>query len=73
MDVRDGPGLRKLVNQYQQEFPDDPNQLLEGVRIIADCLERPGAASTAAGKRYDEQERGSILRRFVQRHCLGGP
>ena len=70
MDVKDGPGLRRILDEYCREFPDDPNRLQEGYRIIADCLEHPGADSVAAGRRYDEQERGSILRRFVQRHCL---
>ena len=69
LDVNDGAGLRHLLDQYRQEYPDDPNQLQEGYGIIADCLEQPGAAATAAGRRYFDRERGSILRRFVARHC----
>jgi hypothetical protein len=70
MDVNDGPGLRRLLDQYRDEYPDDENQLQEGYGIIADCLEHPGEASRAAGQRYYDRERGSILRLFVQRHCL---
>lgn len=70
MDVQDGPGVRKLADQYRNEFPDDPNQLQEGYDVIADCLEHPGTASAAAGLQYDEAQRGSILRRFVRRYCL---
>jgi hypothetical protein len=70
MDVKDGAGLRKLLDQYREEFPDDPNQLQAGYEIIADCLAHPGPAATAAGQRFYDQERGSILRRFVSRHCL---
>jgi hypothetical protein len=71
VDAKDGPGLRRILAMYKDEYPDDPNQLQEGYRIIADCLEHPGAASRAAGQRYDDEERGSILRLFVERSCLG--
>jgi hypothetical protein len=71
MDVKDGPGVRKLADQYRQEYPEDPNQLQQGYDIIADCLEHPGPGASAAGQRYYDVERGSILRRFVARHCLG--
>jgi hypothetical protein len=70
MDVNDGPGLRKLLQQYQQEYPDDPSALQQGYELIADCLEHPGAAARATAQRYYDTERGSTLRRFVARHCL---
>ena len=70
MDVEDGAGLRRLLDEYRREYPEDENQLQEGYGIIADCLEHPGDASRAAGRRYYDRERGSILRLFVQRHCL---
>jgi hypothetical protein len=71
MDVKDGPGVRRLADQYRREYPADPNQLQQGYDIIADCLEHPGPEASAAGQRYYDVERGSILRRFVARHCLG--
>jgi hypothetical protein len=70
MDVEDGPGLRRLLDEYRRDYPEDPNQLQEGYAIIADCLEHPGAASRLAGQRYYERELGSTLRAFVQRHCF---
>ena len=73
MDVKDGAGMRRLLQQYRNEFPEDTNELQQGYRIIADCLEYPGPNSTAAGQRYYDRERGSTLRRFVARHCLGEP
>ena len=69
MDVGDAVGLRGLLDQYRSEFPEDPNLLQQGYQIIADCLQYPGAASKAAGQSYFDRERGSILRRFVARHC----
>jgi len=73
MDVRDGPGLRRLLQEYRNEFPEDPNQLQDGYRVIADCLEYPGPEATAAGQKYYDRERGSTLRRFVARYCMGEP
>ena len=73
MDVRDGRGLRHLLQQYQSEFPEDPNQLQEGYGIIANCLEHPSPEATAAGQQYYDRERGSTLRRFVARYCMGEP
>jgi hypothetical protein len=71
MDGKDAAGMRKLLDQYKAEYPDDPNQLREGYDVIALCIEQPGPASAAAGQCYYDRERGSILRRFVGRHCLG--
>lgn len=73
MDVRDGRGLRHLLQQYQSEFPDDPNELQKGYGIIANCLEHPGPDATAAGQEYFDRERGSTLRKFVARYCMGEP
>ena len=71
MDLADGATLHKILEQYENEYPENPNDLQEGYRVIADCLEHPDAQSTAAGQRYYDVERGSILRVFVGRHCLG--
>ena len=71
MDVRDGAGIRHLLQQYRSEFPEDPNQMQEGYGVIGECLEHPGPESTAAGQKYYDRERGSTLRRFVARYCLG--
>jgi hypothetical protein len=70
MDLEDGARLRTILRSYQEEYPEDPSQLQEGYRIIADCLEHPSQETKAAGRRYYDDERGSILRVFVERHCL---
>ena len=70
MDAQDAAGMRKLVDEYRDEFPEDANDLQKGYEVIADCLDHPGAASSTAGQRYYDQARGSILRRFVARNCL---
>ncbi|HLK91748.1 MAG TPA: hypothetical protein VKZ18_17790 [Polyangia bacterium] len=71
LDVNDGAGLRRLLDEYRREFPDDPSQLQAGYAVIADCLQHPGPAASSAGRPYAEVEAGSILRRFVLRACLG--
>ena len=70
MDVKDVPGLRKLLEEYRRDYPEDDNMLQDGYAIIADCFEHPGEAARAAATRWAETHRGSTLRRFVNRHCL---
>src|SRR4029077_18348125 len=52
MDVRDGRGMRFLLQQYRSEFPDAPTELQEVYGIIANCLDHPGPETTAAGQQY---------------------
>ena len=70
MDVRDAPGLRRLLEEYRRDYPEDDQMLQDGYAIIADCFENPGEAARAAATRWAETHRGSTLRRFVNRHCL---
>lgn len=72
VDLADPVRLSDELARYEREFPDDPNQLQSGFRVILACLESPGPTSTASAQRYFDEERGSTLRRFVARHCLGG-
>jgi hypothetical protein len=71
MDVKDVPALRRLLEEYREQYPEDDHMLEGGYAAIADCLEHPGEASRAAAQRWADQHRGSTLRRFVFRHCLG--
>jgi len=73
MDVKDVAGLRWLLKQYRDEFPEDAHLLQEGYELIANCLERPGAESRANAQRYYDEELGSGLRRYIRRYCLEEP
>lgn len=70
MDVRDAAGLRRLVQQYRDEYPEDAHVLQAGYELIADCLERPGAETRAVAQRYYDEQLDSGLRRYIRRHCL---
>ena len=70
MDVQDVPAMRRFLEQYRREYPEDDNDLQEGYGVIADCLEHPGAATRAAAERWLPLHNGSILKRYVTRHCL---
>lgn len=71
MDVKDVAGMRRLLAEYRNEYPEDAHFLQEGYAIIADCLERPGDASVrSVAQRYWKERRASQLRRYVRRHCL---
>jgi hypothetical protein len=70
MDVMDVAGLRRLLQQYREEYPEDAHVLQDGYALIADCLERPGPETRAVAQRYYDVERASGLRRYIRRHCL---
>jgi hypothetical protein len=70
MDVKDVPGMRRLLDEYRRDYPEDDNMLHDGYAVIADCFERPGAASRAAAETWIASHNGSTLKRFVHRHCL---
>jgi len=70
MDVKDGPGLRRLLKQYRDEYPEDAHVLQDGYELIANCLEQPNADNRAVAQRYYDEQLDSGLRRYIRRHCL---
>ena len=70
MDVKDTTGLRTLLKQYREEYPEDAHVLQDGYELIANCLERPGAETRATAQRYYDGQLDSGLRRYIRRHCL---
>jgi hypothetical protein len=73
VDQKDAARLRALLQAYAQEYPEDPQQVQRGFAVIADCIERPGEAATAAARAYDDRNRGSLVRRHLRRHCFERP
>jgi hypothetical protein len=72
MDVKDAAGLRRLLAQYRDEYPEDAHVLQDGYALVADCLERPGPETRAVAQRYYDEQLDSGLRRYIRRHCLEG-
>ena len=72
INVEDAAGIRRLLKQYREEYPEDEHLLQGGYERIADCLEHPGEATRAEARRwYDEkQNRASAARRAVRLICL---
>lgn len=70
MDALDGPGLRRLLAQYRDEYPEDSHVLQDGYELIASCLENLTPATRAAAQRYYDEQLDSGLRRYIRRHCL---
>jgi len=70
LDAGDAVGLRRVAAQYRAEFPEDPQELQAGYALIADCLDGATADARARAARYLAEERASLLRRYVRRHCL---
>ena len=73
MDVKDVPAMRRFLEQYRREYPEDNEMLQDGYAVIADCFEHPGAQARAAAERWVQTHNGSTLKRFVNRHCLEPP
>ncbi|HVY28145.1 MAG TPA: hypothetical protein VHB79_16420 [Polyangiaceae bacterium] len=70
MDVKDSAGLRRLLAQYRDEYPEDAHVLQRGYELIADCMESPGPETRAVAQRYYDEELDSGLRRYIRRYCL---
>jgi hypothetical protein len=71
MDLGDVQGMRRLLAQYRDEYPEDSHEMQVGYRLIADCLEFPDdVQKRAAAQRYYDTEIQSGLRRYIRRHCL---
>jgi hypothetical protein len=70
MDVKDAKGMRRLLAEYREEYPEDEHVMQRGYELIADCLESPGEATRAVAKKYYDTELASGLRRYIRRHCL---
>lgn len=70
LDVKDFVGLRALLKQYRDEFPEDANVLQDGYELIANCQERLTPEARAAAQRYYDAQLDSGLRRYIRRHCL---
>jgi hypothetical protein len=73
MDVKDVAGLRALLKQYRDEYPEDAHVLADGYELIANCLEHPGPETRAVAQRYYDEQLDSGLRRYIRRHCLEAP
>lgn len=73
MQVGDYLGLRALIEEYRMDYPEDSYRLQEGYTIIADCMEKLTEERQETAREYWKTKRGSLVRRFVRRHCLEKP
>lgn len=70
MDAKDARGLRALVAEYRDEYPEDAHVLQEGYELVAQCLEGTSDDLRAAAQRFYDERLDSGLRRYIRRHCL---
>jgi hypothetical protein len=73
MNVGDYVGLRALIERYRAAYPEDEYHLQEGYSLVADCLERLTVKRRDDAREYWRNNRGSLVRRFIRRHCLEKP
>jgi hypothetical protein len=70
MDNAQVAELRRLLQQYRDEYPEDAHVLQTGYEIIASCQEGLTAEKRAMAQRYYDEELDSGLRRYIRRYCL---
>ena len=59
IDVGDAAGVRRLLEQYRREYPEDNFDLQGGYALIADCLEHRTDETRAAAERWLDSHNGS--------------
>jgi hypothetical protein len=73
MEVKDTAGMRRLLEKYRREYPEDDQESQDGYAIIADCIDHPGAGTRASAERWIGSHNGSPVKRYVLRHCIEPP
>jgi len=59
--------LREHAGEYASSGYDDIN---DGLTILADCMERPSAATRDRAQRFYDEHSSSTTRRRIRKHCL---
>jgi hypothetical protein len=72
MDMGDVGELRRLLEQYRAQYPEDEHELQQPYALIADCQEHLTDQARERARRYWNEHRSSTLRRYLRRHCLEG-
>ena len=70
IDVKDAAAIRRLLEQYRREYPEDEQDVQDGYAVIADCIDHAGAPARAAAERWLDAHNGSTAKRYVLRTCL---
>jgi hypothetical protein len=73
MDNQQVPELRRLLQQYREEYPEDANVLQDGYELIASCQDHLTPEKRATAQRYYDEELDSGVRRYIRRYCLEAP
>ena len=70
---RDVAKARELVATHQSEYPDSNQHMDEGLLLLANCIERPGAETRALAQVFYDTKTYSPMRRRLRRLCLALP
>jgi hypothetical protein len=73
MEIKDTAGMRRLLEKYRRDYPEDAQESQDGYAIIADCIDHPGADGRATAERWLDSHNGSPVKRFVLRYCIEPP
>jgi hypothetical protein len=67
---RDFARARELVQTHQNEYPASKAHMDEGLLLLADCIEHPGAETRAKAQAFYDTKTFSPMRRRLRRLCL---
>ena len=70
IDGKDAAEIRRLLEQYRREYPEDDQEVQDGYALIADCMDHAGASARAAAERWLDAHNGSTAKRYVLRYCF---
>jgi len=73
MEIKDTAGMRRLLEKYRHDYPEDDQESQDGYGFIADCIDHPGADTRAPAERWLDSHNGSPVKRFVLRYCVEPP
>jgi hypothetical protein len=73
MEIKDTAGMRRLLEKYRREYPEDDQEVQDGYAVIADCIDHRDAETRAAAERWLDSHNGSSVKRYVLRHCIEPP
>ena len=61
---------RQIVSTLRREYPEQWEDMNEGLETLADCMQRPSPETLAAAQRFYDERTASMMRKRIRRYCL---
>jgi hypothetical protein len=67
---RDFEKARVLLREHASEYASGPDDLRDGLTLLADCMQHPSPEGRARAQRFYDEQTASTARRRIRRYCL---